>query len=198
MPRVFLVILLLSPLLLLGGTAWVQVGESASPSKSHSYAEHPPLGHTGGFGEPSCQACHFGGEGNAGSGALVVAGLPETVRPDRTYDLSVRLTASMKRAGFMLSVRRPDGTQVGHLRALDTTRAAVHTVDSTGIEYAHHTLAGTEVSRAEAVWSLRWDIPGGVRADSVLVHVSANAANDDASAFGDDVYTTVAGARMRE
>lgn len=173
-------------------------GEASDVSSEPRYAEHPPLGHTGGFGEPTCHACHFGGEVNGGEGTLAVTGLPPSVRPGHSYRFAVRLSAEMKRAGFMLAIRTADGTQAGQLSPVDTARAAVHRVDSTGVEYAHHTLAGTELRRPNrAAWQLQWTAPATV-GDSVVVHVAANAANDDASAFGDDIYMTVARAMIEK
>lgn len=187
MSRLFLAVLLFGPGLLAGGgLVWIPAPESPSAAP---YAEHPPLGHTGGFGEPTCQACHFGGKGNGGDGTLAVGGLPDTVRPGRSYRLSVQLVASMKRAGFMLAVRCPDGTQAGRLSPLDTARVAVHTADSTDVQYAHHTLEGTSLpGQNQSTWALRWRAPE-TPGDSAVVHVSANAANDDASEFGDEIYT---------
>lgn len=161
-----------------------------------SYAEHPPLGHTGGFGEPTCHACHFGGEENGGQGTLSIEGLPSTVRPARAYRVTVRLSAAMKRAGFMLSVRGHDGTQAGSLVPVDTSRTAVRTVDSTGVQYAHHTLQGTELTDPNGVaWRVQWTAPPP-SVDSTVFHVAANAANDDASEFGDDVYATAVRTRV--
>lgn len=187
MPRVHLAALLLGPVLLLGIGVWGQV--PAGSSSPPSYAEHPPLGHTGGFGEPTCHACHFGGEMNGGEGTLTVEGLSESVRSGQSYVLAVTLTAEMKRSGFMLSVRHPDGSQAGGLFPIDTARVTVGSPDTSAVQYAHHTLDGTILSGPNrATWSVRWAAPdaGG---DTVLVHVGANAANDDASGFGDDIYT---------
>ncbi len=89
----------------------------------------------------------------------------------------------------MLSVRYANGRLAGTLASLDTVRVAVGSPDTSSIQYAHHTLPGTEPSAENrARWSIRWTAPKG-KGDSVLVHVAANAANDDASEFGDDVYT---------
>ena len=196
MPRVRLAVLLLGPILLLGIGVWGQA--PAVPSSSPLYAEHPPLGHTGGFGEPTCHACHFGGEVNGGGGALTVEGLPDSVRPGRSYALAVTLTAEMKRSGFMLSVREPDGSQTGRLTPLDTAGVAVGSPDTSTVQYAHHTLDGTVLSGPNrATWSVRWEAPDAA-GDTVLVHVAANAANDDASEFGDDVYAAAARAVVAE
>lgn len=188
MPRAHLAALLLGPILLLGIGVWGRA--PAVPSSPPVYAEHPPLGHTGGFGEPTCHACHFGGEVNGGEGTLTVEGLPDSVRSGQSYTLAVTQTAQMKRSGFMLSVRRPDGSQAGGLVPLDTARVAVGSPDSSTVQYAYHTLEGTILSEPNrATWSVQWTAPTRV-GDSVRVHAAANAANDDASEFGDDIYTT--------
>lgn len=187
-PTLRFLLLLAGPVLLLGTGVWIHRPPEATPAEDLGYAEHPPLAHTGGFGEPTCRACHVGEDGNGGDGSLVVNGLPDAPRPGHTYRLSVQLVAPMKRAGFMLAVRHPDRTQAGRLSSLETGRVAVHTVDSTGVQYAHHTLKGTTLPESDrATWHVRWtapDVPG----DTALIHVAANAANDDASEFGDKIY----------
>lgn len=190
-PPLRLMTLLCGTAFVLGGSLWVRSPGGADPSVGPArYAEHPPLAHTGGFGEPTCHACHFGGEVNGGEGELTVEHLPDTVRPGQAVVLTVTLAAAMERAGFMLAVRRSDGRQAGRLVAVDTTRTAVSTVDSTGVQYAHHTLAGTALPTPNRTqWHVRWTAPGRA-ADTIRVHVAANAANDDASEFGDDIYAT--------
>ena len=160
-------------------------GRSAASLATFEFAEpeNPPPAHTGGFGEPTCQACHFEAELNAGPGAVELH-LPDVVAADSTYRITVRLThPGMRRAGFMLSTRTKDGAQAGMLRAVDertTTTAAGDVV------YIHHTRAGTHVSGDSHEWTLEWSTDG---VDGpVVVNVAANAANDDASAFGDWVY----------
>lgn len=183
-------ILFLGPVLLLGMSLWVQE-PSALGQSAMRYAERPPLAHTGGFGEPTCQACHFGTDVNAGEGRVTVEGLPDSVRTGQTYELTVRLAAPMEGSGFMLSLRHPDGTQAGQMAPIDSGRVAVRRVDSTGVQYAHHTRAGTETTSAEQTeWAIRWTAPSA--GDSVVAHVAANATNDDASEFGDEIYTTTA------
>lgn len=163
-PRVQLATLLLGPFLLLGGSVGVQ--EAVAPSRRPVYAEHPPLGHTRGFGEPTCHACHFGGEVNGGDGTLAVDGLPESVRPRPSYRLTVTLAAEMKRSGFMLAVRHPDGRQAGLLAPVDTARVSVGTPDSASVQYAYHTLEGrrcsTQVGRRGRC-SGRLRTPRGIR-----------------------------------
>lgn len=187
-PAVRCIALLGGQILLLGVGLWLRAPSADGQGEVGRYAQQPPLAHTGGLGEPTCQACHFGSGVNEGSGQLTIDGLPAPVRPGQTYELTVTLRASMQRSGFMLALRWPDGTQAGHLTPVDTSRTVVRTVDSTGVEYAHHTQAGTALSGTDrATWTIRWTAPSA--ADSVVAHAAANAANDDASEFGDDVYT---------
>lgn len=154
----------------------------------HRYAANPPLAHTGGFGEPTCRACHFGQPLNASGGSLAVTGLPDTYVPGKRYRLTLRLhRPDLGRGGFELTARFPDGTQAGSLRAADEG-ATVTTIDTSGVQYAHHTPAGTEPAAPDtARWTLEWTAPpsGGL----VVIHAATNAANFDASAFGDFIYT---------
>ncbi len=67
----------------------------------------------------------------------------------------------------------------------------VTVTDSGGVAYAHQTVAGAApASPGTARWTVEWTAPvGGDGAPgAVLVHVAANAANDDASEFGDFIY----------
>ncbi len=159
------------------------------------YADAPPPAHTGGFGEPTCRACHFGAELNAPGGKLILEGIPEQYSPAQTYRIVVKLSRpAIERGGFELAARfaeDPDeGAQAGELRPADSLRASI-TVDN-GIQYAHQTLAGTKLAAPDAAkWILIWTAPDSARAP-VVFHASANAANDDASAFGDFIYTQAA------
>lgn len=200
MPRLLFSVLLGGPLLLLGAGLWVQVPQGTAPPTGQEgvYAEHPPLGHTGGFGEPTCQACHFGAEVNAGEGTLAIEGLPSTVQRGHSYEVVVTLSAPMERSGFMMAVRRPDGTQAGRLTPNDTGRVAVDTAETSDVQYAHHTLEGTTLTAEDrATWQMQWTAPDA-SVDSVVVHAAANGANDDASEFGDNVYTTEQRAMIEE
>src|SRR2546426_4300103 len=74
----------------------------------------PPVAHTGGFGEPTCRACHQGEPLNEPGGSLRIEGLPQRYEPGRAYMLTVVLRRSgMGRAGFELSTRVADGQEAG-------------------------------------------------------------------------------------
>lgn len=177
---------------------------SQAPAASHRttaalpYADQPLPAHTGGFGEPTCRQCHFGGELNPPEGALALEGVPEAYAPGETYRITVALTrAEMQRAGFQLAARFTEGAragkQAGTLAPADTQRATITAEES--IQYAHHTPRGTDLSgNGAAQWTLTWTAPDTAAAP-VAFHVAANAANDDASAFGDFIYAREARSR---
>ena len=167
-----------------------------SPAGSMTaYREGPPPAHTGGFGEPTCAECHFGGPVNADGGTLTID-VPVTVEPGRTYRIAVELAhPEMAVAGFQIALRfaegEAEGEQAGALRPVGP-RTAVTTDTVTGVQYGHQTPAGAGLSGAsETRWVLEWEAPK--TAAAVVAHAAANAANDDASEFGDDIFTTRAG-----
>ncbi len=167
----------------------VRVAPEAVPA--HRYADRPPPAHTGGFGEPTCRACHFQHPLNVPGGTLVLDGLPEGYAPGERYRLTVRLQREgMQRSGFELAVRFAEGPAVGRqagtLTAADTTRATITRADA--VQYVHHTVAGTALTDPNAAqWTLVWTAPD--TSAPVIFHAVGNAANGDASAFGDFIYT---------
>lgn len=167
------------------------MGLAVSAFTVSAYRDGPPEAHTGGFGEPTCQTCHFGGELNAAPGRLEIRGLPEKFTPGQAYSLRVVLSRpEMPAGGFELAARFAEGgtgagTQAGTLVALDD-RADVFAAPN-GISYAHHTRAGSDATGDSIVWQLRWTAPS--RAGRVVFHVAGNAADDDESPLGDHIYT---------
>lgn len=157
--------------------------EAAPPALG--YPDLPAVAHTGGFGELTCQACHFGDDFNEPGGHLSVEGWPETTEPGTSYPLTVRLEhPDMERAGFQLTIRTEDGDQAG---TLDSGDARSSVTESSGISYLHHTLEGTELTDpGTASWEFTWTAPD--KPAKVRLHLSANAANGDDSAFGDLIY----------
>ena len=154
----------------------------------HRYMDNPPLAHTGGFGEPTCRVCHFDQPLNAPGGSLAVTHVPDAYAPGARYHITVRLhREDLDRGGFQLSARFMDSTQAGSLRAT-TDRVVVSTDKTSGVQYAHHSPDGTDLSTADSIrWTVEWSAPDS--RDSVIFHAVANAANDDFSEFGDFIYT---------
>jgi hypothetical protein len=151
-----------------------------------AYPDLPAPAHTGGFGEPTCQTCHFDNDLNTPDGSLTVEGWPETPEPGAEYPLTVRLEhPEMATAGFQLAIRTPEGEQAGTLAPGDGRSAVAE--GPGGIVYLHHTEPGTALTTPGASeWGFVWVAPE--RISGLRLHVAANAANGDASAFGDFIY----------
>ncbi|MGH7263342.1 MAG: hypothetical protein ACREMB_00610, partial [Candidatus Rokuibacteriota bacterium] len=96
-----------------GATAAIAV-LLAAPALVPAFKGGPLPGRTGGFGEPSCHACHLDNPVNDPAGSLHVAGLPASYTPDTAYRIRVALRRpGTRRAGFQLAVRFADGPRRG-------------------------------------------------------------------------------------
>ena len=160
-----------------------------------AYEDGAPPGHTGGFGEPDCSACHSGSETNAPAGELSVEGLPAEYAPGETYRLAILLQhPELASGGLQVAMRTREGEPAGELLP-SSARTAI--VKESGQDYLQHTPEGTRTGGDGCIrWEFDWRAPR--TAEPVVLNVAANAANDDFSSLGDFVYTlerTVAGGR---
>jgi hypothetical protein len=159
-----------------------------------AFKEGPLPGHTGGFGEPTCHACHFDHDLDASGGVVQISGLPESYTAGAQYAMRVVLARpGTRRAGFQVAVRFVDGPRAGQdagrLEALDDRVQIVPSPDGR-VHYAQHTQAGGRATTAgRAEWSVRWTAPSADARGPVVAHVAANAADGDDSPLGDWVYT---------
>ncbi len=163
------------------GLAPSAVSMGAQPTLSNT-----PLGRTGGFGEPTCVECHSEFELNPEGGSLEVTGLPTVYESGRRYPLTVVLEGEgMTKGGYQAAVRFSLGPRAGQQAGVlvsPDTRSEVR--DSVGISYGQHTAQGAEVtSRDRIEWTIHWTAPDDT--SRVVLHVSANSANGDASPLGD-------------
>lgn len=165
------------------------------------FPDGPPLAHTGGFGEPTCRACHFDGDLDVEGGGLALGGIPAAYVSGEPYRITVTLRrGEMKRGGFELAVRFAEGAaagrQAGSLRALDE-RVKVTEGTPGGVQYATQARPGVQISEAGKIeWVVEWTAPSPAEGP-VVFHAAANAANGDASQFGDFVYTATQTARAQ-
>lgn len=152
------------------------------------YSDGPPPATTGGFGEPTCHKCHFDSPPSANSDSLVLDA-PSGFEPGKAYVISLRVAQKgMKSAGFQLSARFTEsGGQAGSLRPLDG-RTGLGSADMGPVLYIQHTREGQKLTGdAQNKWQFEWEAPN--QHAPVIMHVAANAANHDASEFGDLVHT---------
>jgi len=165
---------------------------TAVPVLVSAFVEGPVPGMTGGFGEPTCHQCHFDNRLNDAAGSLSVAGFPDHYTPGGRYVLTVTLVRpGLARGGFQLSARFDDssraGRQAGSFELADSRLQLVAAL-SGDVGYVQHTKPG---SVASTPGQLRWLVPwiAPENDGTVVVHVSANASNDDDSPLGDFIYT---------
>jgi hypothetical protein len=159
--------------------------------------DRPPLAHTGGFGERTCQECHTDNPLNAAGGTLQLSGLPAIYDAGKPYTLTVRLVRKdLGRGGFELAARVSEGPRSGHQAgALEAVDDRVNVTDSSraefgSIEYARHTRAGSTATSDTTQWDVKWTAPAA-GTGAVILHIVANAGNDDNSPLGDYIYSTV-------
>lgn len=151
---------------------------------------------TGGFGEMTCQQCHWENPLNDPAGQLRLDGVPQSYTPGEQYLITVTLVRpGMNKAGFQLSAREGGinmnaGTNAG---ALGATDGSVQTVDQRLVTYIQHAPAGADIrTPGGANWTVLWTAPDE---GPVEFHVAANAANGDDSPLGDYIYTAIAHSR---
>ena len=155
-------------------------------AQGQAYEDGAPPGHTGGFGEPDCSACHSGSETNAPAGELAVDGLPAEYAPGATYRLAILLQhPELASGGLQVAIRTQDGEPAGKLLPRSARTAVVR---QAGLAYLQHTREGTRTGSDGGIrWEFDWRAPRA--AEPVVLNVAANAANDDFSSLGDFVYT---------
>jgi hypothetical protein len=152
----------------------------------------PPPARTGGFGEASCHECHFDGPLNPEPGAVAIDGAPTSYEPGHIYPLRITVRDPLlKRAGFQLAARFAAGPGAGRQAGdLQIAEGVGTTTVADGVTYAHHVARGTVPELpGEHGWTVEWTAPADAAGGDVVLHVAANAANDDDSEFGDQIYT---------
>ncbi len=151
------------------------------------HSNGPPAAHSGGFGEPTCHACHFDYPLNEGGATIRLDSLPDSYEPARTYALRLVVRhAQLKRGGFQVTARYEDGASAGTFEIPDTAHIRVQ--EAKGIKYLSHTAAGSRLVDGDtSVWQFTWRAPAGDR--RIVFNAAINVANDDASEFGDRIFT---------
>jgi hypothetical protein len=169
------------------------------PLALHASSSDVVPARTGGFGEMTCQQCHWENPLNEPSGRLTLEGIPETYTPGEQYLITVRVARpDLGRGGFQLSAREDSlamnaGANAGTLAPADQFTQTVQD-DARRVTYAQHTrAAATAATPGAATWRVQWTAPDTRVA--VVFHAAANASNDDASPLGDFIYTTTARSR---
>ncbi len=164
-------------------TAWCGVAAA--------FENGPPPGHTGTLSEPDCSVCHFDNGADIQGGAVKLIGVPATYSAGQQYEISVTLKHSvLSTGGFQLAIQDIAGDPAGKLNAnQDDVKTIVG--DGTKQFYVQHSKPRKKRDDDTHIqWTMVWTAPGGNR--DLIIGVAAVAANDDASALGDYVYTATA------
>lgn len=154
-----------------------------------AFPDGAPPGHTGGFGEPNCGACHFGGDSPADETGLRLKNLGDTYKPGRIYEFVLHLADPGKVGGFQMSVRFNDAPYHGQSAGrLESDGDRLRVVEGDKVQYLGHREVGRRDHASDDIrWRIRWTAPeksGG----GVIVHIAAVAGDDDESPIGDTVY----------
>jgi len=164
-------------------TAWCAVAAA--------FENGPPPAHTGALDQPDCTVCHFDNDANVQGGTVKLIGVPATYLAGQQYEISVALVHSaLSTGGFQLAIHDIAGNPAGRL---DANQDDVKTIsaDGTGNSYIQHSKPRRKRDDdTDIQWTVVWTAPDSNR--ELIIGVAAVAANDDASALGDFVYTATA------
>jgi hypothetical protein len=165
----------------------------AAAADGRATRDRPPAAVTGGFGEPTCQLCHFEAALDAGVGDLTLHGVPQVYEAGETYSLTLTIVhARLAAAGFEIAARfEKSAAQAGTFAPEPDQKDRIDVTIEGDIQYAHHVLAGTlPITGDTARWRLLWTAPpeGG----TIVFHAVGNAANADDSPLGDFIYSASA------
>ena len=169
----------------------LNAGAVAIPRPLGASASGPVPASTRGFGEMTCQQCHWDNPLNGPEGALALSGIPDTYVTGQRYSITVSVAhPALVNAGFQLSARLDSGASAGAFGALDE-RIETVSDEGTQVIYLQHTSAGTAPTALPSThWAFEWTAPSA--RERVVFHAAANAANGDDSPLGDHIFTASA------
>ena len=170
--------------------------------KVSASAQGPSPSHTGAPDEATCTACHSDFIDNSGTGSITISGVPANYTPGQSYQITV--TTSQSDAviyGFQLTAIDVLGRRAGTFTLPNQTPAQMQQVE--GIvgtnqrRYVQHTSDGIIPTQfGSKTWTFNWTAPAQ-RVGKIGFYAAGNAANSDASASGDYIYTTSRRALLR-
>lgn len=157
-----------------------------------SFSKGPLPKLTGGFGEETCTSCHSNyplNEGRARGGIFQIDGVPKAYTPGQAYPITVVIgQPGQSRWGFELAARFADsGKQAGKLASAD---GMTQIVESEGIQYIEHTVAGTRSGIADGPveYHFNWIAPDAA-GGGILFNAAGNAADNKNNVAGDYIYS---------
>ncbi len=143
---------------------------------------NPPLGNTGAPSETTCAkaGCHI----NAGTltGSVSLSGLPDTVRPSQTYQITLTHTSNAVKAGFQLTCLDASNAKCGNL----TAGTGSNTGNFSSRQYIRQSTPKF-LSGGSTSWTFSWTAPATLAADSLRFYFVSLASNNNGNNSGDNV-----------
>ncbi len=144
---------------------------------------NPPLGNTGAPNETTCakSGCHL----NPGSitGMVAISGLPDTVTPNQTYQITLTNTSTAVRAGFQLTCLDANNMKCGNL--VPSTGNNVGNLSNR--QYIRQSTPKL-LTNGSTSWTFGWTAPATLSAaDSIKFYFVSLAANNNGNNGGDNV-----------
>jgi hypothetical protein len=144
---------------------------------------NPPTGRTGAPFNGNCNDCHTGG--NFG-GNVEITGLPATIEANTTYDLNIKLTATVGsplKAGFQVVVVDNNNANCGDL--INITGNGTGTENLASREYMEHR-NGKSFAGGMVTWDFQWRSPASVPGNVVKLYYIGNFCNGTGGTGGDN------------
>ena len=169
-------------------TGWMLQPTAEVKSFRNAYPEQLPGTYTGGFGEDTCQSCHFDYPLNPNEGSLHVRGVPSSYEANKSYTFTIEVSREdLGKGGFQLTARYSDSTHAGAFK-IPSGRTTFSEVGEEK-KYVQHSPTGVLPSDKGTIsWTVAWKAPEQSRGE-IIFNIAANAANGDDSAFGDYIFT---------
>ena len=142
---------------------------------------NPPAGNTGAPGETTCASCHSGG---AYTGTLSLTGLPDTVLPNTTYNLTFTTTSNCVRSGFQMTCLTAANIQCGTFTV--GTGTSVITVSSR--QYIRQSQVRI-LSGGATAWTFTWKSPATLTGNTITFYYASLLANGGGTTAGDNVLS---------
>lgn len=142
---------------------------------------NPPAGNTGAPGESTCASCHSGGNY---SSLIGISGLPDTVLPNTTYNLTFTTTSNCVRSGFQMTCLTAANAQCGTFTAGSGT--SVTTVSSR--QYIRQSQVRI-LSNSATTWAFTWRSPATLTGSTFTFYYATLLANGNGNTAGDNVST---------
>ncbi len=142
---------------------------------------NPPTGKTGAPSETTCvqSGCHGGG---SFVGTVSVSGIPDTILPNVTYDVTLTQTSNAARAGFELTPLDGLNAKAGTL----TAGSGSSVTTASGRTYIRQNNPKT-LSGGSTSWAFKWKSPAMCGNNLVTLWFSSLAANGNGGTSGDNV-----------